>query len=246
MGRPREHDEQTRAALRAAAERLVATGGPDALTVRAVAAEVGTTTRAIYSVFGSKDALVASLAEQAFELLRAGLDGLPETNDPADDLIQAGATMYRSFVRDHPSLFRIAFQRIVPELTLGPELTEARARSWARLEAKVQRVADAGLIGTHSVNEAPSPSTRCARASQTPNSAAAPSDSSPQARASARGATHSKRSYTDSIRPAHAARDEFNDAPPLARTPLTAATLGSTPAPNGLSPPTGTEPHAPA
>jgi AcrR family transcriptional regulator len=154
MGRPREHDEQTRSALRVAAERLVATGGPDALTVRAVAAEVGTTTRAIYSVFGSKDALVASLAEHAFELLRVGLDGLPETNDPADDLIQAGATMYRSFVRDHPSLFRIAFQRIVPELTLGPELTEARARSWARLEAKVQRVGDAGLIGTLSVNEA--------------------------------------------------------------------------------------------
>jgi AcrR family transcriptional regulator len=154
MGRPREHDEQTRTALRAAAERLVATGGPDALTVRAVAAEVGTTTRAIYSVFGSKDALVATLAEQAFELLRVGLDELSETDDPGHDLIEAGATMYRSFVREHPSLFRIAFQRIVPELTLGPELTEARARSWARLEAKVRRLEDAGLLGTVSVNEA--------------------------------------------------------------------------------------------
>jgi AcrR family transcriptional regulator len=154
MGRPREHDEETRAALRAAAERLVATGGPDALTVRAVAAEVGTTTRAIYSVFGSKDALVATLAEHAFDLLRAGIDALPETDDPAADLVEAGATMYRSFVREHPSLFRIAFQRIVPELTLGPELTEARARSWARLEDKVRRLEDAGLLGTLSVNEA--------------------------------------------------------------------------------------------
>ena len=154
MGRPREHDEHTRAELRAAAERLVATGGPDALTVRAVAAEVGTTTRAIYSVFGSKDALVATLAEQAFDLLRTGIDELPETEDPVDDLIEAGATMYRSFVREHPSLFRIAFQRIVPELTLGPELTEARARAWARLEAKVRRLEDAGLLGTLSVNEA--------------------------------------------------------------------------------------------
>jgi AcrR family transcriptional regulator len=142
------------ARLRAAAERLVATGGPDALTVRAVAAEVGTTTRAIYSVFGSKDALVATLAEQAFDLLRTGIDELPETDDPVDDLIEAGATMYRTFVREHPSLFRIAFQRIVPELTLGPELTEARARAWARLEAKVRRLDDAGLLGTLSVNEA--------------------------------------------------------------------------------------------
>jgi AcrR family transcriptional regulator len=154
MGRPREHDEQTRAALRAAAERLVATGGPEALTVRAVAEEVGTTTRAIYSIFGSKEALVSTLAEQAFELLRTGIDELPETDDPAGDLIEAGATMYRGFVREHPSLFRIAFQRIAPELTLGPELSDVRARSWARLEAKVRRLEDAGLLGGLTVNEA--------------------------------------------------------------------------------------------
>jgi AcrR family transcriptional regulator len=154
VGRPREHDEETAAALRAAAEGLVAAGGPEALTVRSVAAEAGTTTRAIYSIFGSKDGLVETLAEQAFDLLRTGIDELPETDDPAGDLVEAGATMYRRFVREHPSLYRIAFQRIVPELTLGPELTEARARSWARLEAKVRRVQDAGLLGALSVNEA--------------------------------------------------------------------------------------------
>jgi AcrR family transcriptional regulator len=154
MGRPRRHDEQTAAALRAAAERLVAAGGPEALTVRAVAEEVGTTTRAIYSVFGSKDALVATLAEHAFDLLGTGIDELPETDDPAGDLVEAGATMYRRFVREHPSLFRIAFQRIVTELAFGPELMQARARSWARLEAKVRRLQAAGLLGGLSVNEA--------------------------------------------------------------------------------------------
>ena len=70
MGRPREHDEHTRAALRAAAERLVAAGGSAALSVRAVAEEAGTTTRAVYSVFGSKDGLlVDALAQGAFEFL---------------------------------------------------------------------------------------------------------------------------------------------------------------------------------
>ena len=53
MGRPKEHDEATGVALLDAAERLVATGGVGALSVRAVAEAVGTTTRAIYSVFGS-------------------------------------------------------------------------------------------------------------------------------------------------------------------------------------------------
>ena len=58
MGRPKEHDDNTRAALRAAAERLVESGGPAALTVRGVAREAGTTTRAVYSVFGSRDGLL--------------------------------------------------------------------------------------------------------------------------------------------------------------------------------------------
>lgn len=154
MGRPREHDDETRAALRAAAERLVAEGGPDALTVRAVADEVGTTTRAIYSVFGSKDALVETLAEAAFEYLGAGLDETPETDDPAADLVECGAGMYRRFVREHPSLFRIAFQRIVPALVLSDGLLEARARSWEKLEGKVRRLKDAGQLGDLDVTQA--------------------------------------------------------------------------------------------
>ena len=128
--------------------------GPDALTVRAVAEEVGTTTRAIYSVFGSKDGLVETLAEAAFEYLGNGLDEMPETDDPAADLVECGAVMYRRFVREHPSLFRIAFQRIVPALVLGEGLLEARARSWEKLEGKVRRLKDAGQLGELDVTEA--------------------------------------------------------------------------------------------
>jgi AcrR family transcriptional regulator len=154
VGRPRQHDEQTRLALTAAAERLVAEGGPGALSVRAVASEVGTTTRAVYSLFGSKDGLVDSLAQRAFKLLQAGLDELPQTDDPAADLIEAGAGVFRRFVRTHPSLFRIAFQRVVPGLRPGPELTEARRRALTRLEARVERVRLAGLLGRKSVQQA--------------------------------------------------------------------------------------------
>jgi AcrR family transcriptional regulator len=154
VGRPREHDEETRLALTAAAERLVAEGGPAALSVRAVANEVGTTTRAVYSLFGSKDGLVDALAQKAFELLRARLDELPEGDDAAADLVDVGAGVFREFVRTHPSLFRIAFQRAVPGLRAGPELTEARRGALMRLEAKVQRVKDAGLLGCKSVQQA--------------------------------------------------------------------------------------------
>src|SRR5437660_2330707 len=102
MGRPKEHDEQTRERLRAAAEELVAEGGPDALSVRAVADAAGTTTRAVYSVFGSKEGLVAALAQTAFELLHDNIDKLPTTDDPAADLVAIGTEVVRGLVRDHP------------------------------------------------------------------------------------------------------------------------------------------------
>jgi len=154
VGRPREHDEQTRAALLAAAERLVADGGPDALSLRAVAGAAGTTTRAVYSLFGSKDGLVAALAQKAFELLRTGLEQLPETDDPAADLLEVGVTVFRRFVQEHPSLFRIAFQRIVPGVRAGPALSEARERTLRRLEAKVGRIEDARLLTRASIRQA--------------------------------------------------------------------------------------------
>src|SRR5688572_13518740 len=112
MGRPKEHDDQTRERLRAAAERIVAEEGADALSVRAVAAEAGTTTRAVYSLFGSKDGLVSALAQTAFEHLYDVIDRLPDTDDPLADVVSIGTVAVRGLVREHPALYRIAFQRV--------------------------------------------------------------------------------------------------------------------------------------
>ena len=73
MGRPREHDDETRAALRAATERIVSESGVGAFSVRGVAREVGTTTRAVYSLFGSKEGLlVDAMAQTAYAFLADG------------------------------------------------------------------------------------------------------------------------------------------------------------------------------
>jgi AcrR family transcriptional regulator len=155
MGRPREHDEETRAALLAAAERLVAEGGPAALSVRAVADAAGTTTRAVYSLFGSKDGLlVASLARNAFEFLFTELGKLEETDDPAADLVENGVLVFRRLVVDHPALYRIAFQRVVPGLEASPELVATRQRAWEQLVAKVARLGPPGLLGDKHPSEA--------------------------------------------------------------------------------------------
>jgi AcrR family transcriptional regulator len=155
VGRPREHGEQTRAALRAAAEHLVANGGPYALSVRAVAEKAGTSTRAVYSLFGSKDGLlVDALAEGAFEFLADEIDKLVETDDPVADLLAVGVPVFRRLVLEHPALYRIAFQRPLRNLRPGPELTAARERAFSALSARVERLEHAGLLGDKSVREA--------------------------------------------------------------------------------------------
>ena len=164
MGRPR-HQPRTADELLDAAERLIEAEGVGALSVRRVAEAAGTTTRAVYSLYGSKDGLVAALGRRAFELLGEGVSEVPATDDPAADLVEAGISVFRRFSLEHPSLFRVAVQRTLP----GPGYATGfgAEAGWAlrRLEQKVQRLHDAGLLGGRTVREAPAPSTRCAKAS---------------------------------------------------------------------------------
>ena len=141
MGRPREHDETTRAALLAAAERLIDEEGPDGAGVRCVADAVGTSTRAVYSVFGSKQGLLEALAIRFFEELQAATDAVPLTDDPAADLVNAAMNAWRRTVLRHPSVYRLVFLRLVPDLELGPEFGQVAYGALGQLQALVERVA---------------------------------------------------------------------------------------------------------
>lgn len=154
MGRPKQHDDTTREALLAAAENLVEQRGAGALSVRAVADEIGTSTRAVYSTFGSKDGLLGALAKRSFDMLRDAIAELPHTDDPARDLVQAALTVFRPMAVEHPSLFRIAFLRAAPDVELGPEVSDAARAGYELLTERVQRLADADLLAGRDVQVA--------------------------------------------------------------------------------------------
>jgi AcrR family transcriptional regulator len=153
MGRPRLHDEHTRAELLAAAERLVAEGGIDAVSVRAAAVRAGTTTRAVYALFGSKEGLVQALAQQAFGLLMERVAALPLTDDPGRDLIAGGAKGFRAFVLEHPDLFRLFFTAQPPRPQLNADSTGSRMAALGQLVQLVERAQVAGLVGGHTVED---------------------------------------------------------------------------------------------
>jgi AcrR family transcriptional regulator len=153
MGRPREHDERTAAMLLAAAERIVEKDGPDALSVRRVASDVGTTTRAVYSLFESKGGLIAALAAHGFDLLGTGVERLPTTSAPQRDLVNAGL-VFRRFATEHPSLFRIAFQQNPSPLKTTPAVRAAAKSALDALKRRIGRLHDAEQLGGYTIDEA--------------------------------------------------------------------------------------------
>ena len=151
MGRRREHDENTAAALLDAAEQTIGNEGIAALSLRDVAHDAGTTTRAIYSLFGSKEGLVGALGVRAFDLLRREIDRLPATDRPQDDLIDV-ALVFRRFALEHPALFSIAFHRADP--AIWPRFRTAASDALAVLDKRFEPLDSADLLGGRSIAEA--------------------------------------------------------------------------------------------
>ncbi len=151
MGRPREHGPQTKLALLGAAEALVARGGVEALSVRAVAEEIGSSVRAVYSVFGSKEGLIRGLAVRGFELLMEEVDSVPMTADPTADLAGAAINGFRPFALGHPDLFRLVF--VGSRIDLGPGAGEASANAFGRLSARLERAREACSVPDRPIDE---------------------------------------------------------------------------------------------
>ncbi|HEU5100177.1 MAG TPA: TetR/AcrR family transcriptional regulator [Roseiflexaceae bacterium] len=154
MGRPRQYDQRIATALLDTAERIVAEGGLEALSVRHVAGAIGASTRAVYSLFGSKDGLIIALGTRAFNLLSDGLDSLPTTDDPTEDLVQAGVVVFRRFTLSHPALFMIGFlQRGVPA-EIAREFRSAQEQALAYLHARIRRLKQVRRLGPRSEAQA--------------------------------------------------------------------------------------------
>lgn len=147
MGRPREHDEATAERLLEAAEHLSASRGWDAVTVRAVAAEAGTSTRAVYALFASKEGLEQALHEAMFRRLRDLLKDREHGDDPRTDLLNT-ALAYRRWATERPERYALAMHRFVGK--------SARSRSESglavsrealdELRGAVRRCHAAGLV----------------------------------------------------------------------------------------------------
>lgn len=145
MGRPRIHDEDTRAALLEAAGQLLATDGPSALSLRRLAHEVGASTQAIYTLFGSKDGLVRALHRTGFATLDRHLAAVEPTGAPVDDL-GALALAYRAAALAQPHLYGVMFACPFPEFEPSEADQRLALGTLERLRAVIRSHAEQGAF----------------------------------------------------------------------------------------------------
>jgi AcrR family transcriptional regulator len=120
-----------------AASRLLESEGPDALTMRRIAGEVGCSTSVLYTMFGGKSGVADGLWREGFERLRRALDQA-EGDDPLGRLAAMGRA-YRANALANRAYYAVMFQRPIPGFQPS---AEAYAESLRPLQLLVDAVAD--------------------------------------------------------------------------------------------------------
>jgi AcrR family transcriptional regulator len=131
------------------AGRILSAEGASALSLRRLAQATGTSTMAVYTLFGDKQGLLAAMYREGYERLGAALRAA--AGDTADDPLERLARLgyaYRANALANPHLYDLMFGRPVAAFAPDPEVTEIADAAYQPLVDAVRRCVDAGaLIG---------------------------------------------------------------------------------------------------
>ncbi|MFJ9445912.1 TetR/AcrR family transcriptional regulator [Kitasatospora sp. NPDC101235] len=115
-GRRERLRTETTAEIKSTALELMGSGGPDAITLRAIAREMGMTANAIYGYFATRDDLVTALIADVYTALANALDAAWAASPQGDPAarVQAWAHAFRDWALANPEGFRLIYGDPVP------------------------------------------------------------------------------------------------------------------------------------
>jgi AcrR family transcriptional regulator len=138
-----------RRAILDAAGRLLAEYGPQALTVRRVAAEVGCSTTVLYTMFGGKVGLADALYREGFERLTRRLEEAEKAHDAPEDPVARAAALaiaYRESALADRNYYDVMFGRAIPGFEPSQESLAVGDASLGMLADAVREAMDAGVL----------------------------------------------------------------------------------------------------
>jgi AcrR family transcriptional regulator len=135
-----------RARLCEAAERLFAEKGPEVVTMRQLAAELGVSPMTPYRYFKDKDDILAAVRASGFERFSEALE---KAHALPGDVVARGSAVreaYLSFAFAHPQAYKLMFDLNQPNETDYPELVRAAQRARLTMIQYVSDFVQAGLM----------------------------------------------------------------------------------------------------
>ena len=136
----RDTSPDARARTLRAATKLLATGGRDAVTTRAVSAAAGVQPPTIYRHFGDMQGLLDAAARETMAVHMREQATRPLTNDPVEDL-RRGWDLHIAFGLAHPDAFALLYS--APS---AADSISAIHQGVAVLQGLVARIAEAGRL----------------------------------------------------------------------------------------------------
>lgn len=125
--------------------------GVAGFTTRKVAAGAGTSTNAVYELFGDKRGLIRAVFFEGFRELRARFDELDPSEDPRAELLDA-LDVTRRFVRENGVLAEVMFSQPFASFDPGPTELEAGNAVRRFFVARVRRAIDAGVLAGNEID----------------------------------------------------------------------------------------------
>ncbi len=155
MPRPKVYDDDLRQRLLHRAAECVSRGGVSALSLRGLAADVGTSTSAVYGLFGNKAALLQALFVEAFARFGSSQNSVPVTTDPLVDLEALGVA-YRAHALADPHLYAVMFGGALASFEHDDAANERASATFEPVldaatragQARLLRTDDAQLVAT--------------------------------------------------------------------------------------------------
>jgi AcrR family transcriptional regulator len=137
----------SREAILSTAREMIVAQGIDGFSLRRLAARLGVTAPSLYRFFDSKDAIVATIAEEAFAQL---IDAIEQAASGLDDpvaRIKAHSVAYVERAVADPALFTVMFAYRPPwtEVPDAPELPLA-SKAWHLASSAVEEATARGQI----------------------------------------------------------------------------------------------------
>jgi AcrR family transcriptional regulator len=128
------------------AERLFAEQGPQAVSMRQLAAELGVSPMTPYRYFKDKDDILAAVRASGFDRFADALETAHASAQTADERARAVGDAYVRFALDHPAAYRLMFDLEQPTEAEHSELSRAATRARVTLTQYIDSLIAAGLI----------------------------------------------------------------------------------------------------